>query len=381
MSAPSITAGEVLWPRSEPAGFIPGPEQSALRESLRALLGKHGDIAQVREASSTERGFSMSLWRALVDDMSVTTLAASEDRGGLGYGVAELATILEECGRALVCEPVYSSAVLGVQALLLARPAEDDLLLAGVLAGDLLATVSALDATTDDLRAARTSAGWVVDGTVTHLVCGGTADVIVASAHCPDGRRLFALRPGVDDVRTERTVLDPTRRQADVTLRGCPGVALTEPEETGSAVTRLRDLATLALASENTGIVEMLLEMTVAYTSARRQFGRAIGSFQAVKHRLADLLVLLERARSASRYAAAAFAEDPDAARLAVAVAGAVCTDAAVQAAAEAVQLHGGIGFTWEHPAHSYFRRVMGNEAAQGGSRTHRSAIATLVGL
>ncbi|MGF6884768.1 alkylation response protein AidB-like acyl-CoA dehydrogenase [Nocardia sp. GAS34] len=380
MSVPLAATGEIRWPRSEPAGFIPGPEQSALRESLRALLGKHGDITQVREASSTERGFSASLWRALVDDMSVTTLAVSEDRGGLGYGVAELATILEECGRALVCEPVYSSAVLGVQALLLARPGDDDLL-AGVLAGNLLSTLSALDATTDDLRAARTSAVWVVDGTATHLTCGGTADVIVASADCPDGRRLFALRLGEDCIRTERTVLDPTRRQADVTVRGCPAVALTEPEETAAAATRLRDLATLALASENTGIIDMLLEMTVAYTSTRRQFDRAIGSFQAVKHRLADLLVLLERARSASRYAAAAFAEDPDAARLAVAVAGAVCTDAAVQAAAEAVQLHGGIGFTWEHPAHSYFRRVMGNQAAQGGSRAHRSAIAALVGL
>ncbi|MGW5515657.1 acyl-CoA dehydrogenase family protein [Nocardia africana] len=381
MSAPQVNVGEVRWPHSEPAGFIPGPEQSALRESLRALLAKRGDIAQVRRASSTERGYSASLWRALVDDMSVTALAASEDRGGLGYGVAQLATILEECGRALVCEPVYSSAVLGVQALLLTRPGDDDLLLAGVLAGDLLATVSALDTTTDDLRAVRTSAGWVVDGTVTHLVCGGTADVIVASAHCSDGRRLFAVRPGEDCVRTERVVLDPTRRQADVVLRAAPGVVLTVPEGTATAATRLRDLATLALASENTGIIDMLLETTVSYVSTRRQFDRAIGSFQAVKHRLADLLVLLERARSASRYAAAAYAEDPDAARLAVAVAGAVCTDAAVQTAAEAVQLHGGIGFTWEHPAHSYFRRVMGNEAAQGGSRAHRGTIAALVGL
>ncbi|MBU3067689.1 acyl-CoA/acyl-ACP dehydrogenase [Nocardia sp. NEAU-G5] len=379
MSTPLAAAGEIRWPRSETAGFIPGPEQFALRESLRALLGKRGDITQVREASSTERGFSASLWQALVDDMSVTRLAVPEDRGGLGYGVAELATILEECGRALVCEPVFSSAVLGVQALLLTRP--DDDLLEGVLGGDLLATVSALDATTDDLRASRTSAGWVVDGTVTHLTCGGDADVVVASADSQDGRRLFALRPGRDCVRTERTVLDPTRRQADVTLRGARAVALTEPGETAAAATRLRDLGALALASENTGIVDMLLEMTVAYTSTRRQFDRAIGSFQAVKHRLADLLVLLERARSASRYAAAAFAQDPDAARLAVAVAGAVCTDAAVQAAAEAVQLHGGIGFTWEHPAHSYFRRAMGNEAAQGGSRTHRATIAALVGL
>ncbi|MDF2468083.1 MAG: mmgC 5, partial [Rhodococcus erythropolis] len=111
------------------------------------------------------------------------------------------------------------------------------------------------------------------------------------------------------------------------------------------------------------------------------QFGRPIGSFQAVKHRLADVLVLLERARSASRYAAAVYDEAPDTARLAIAVAGAVCTDAAIDAAAEAVQLHGGVGFTWEHPAHSYFRRALGNEAVQGDSRTHRARIAELIGI
>ncbi|GAA5055116.1 acyl-CoA dehydrogenase family protein [Nocardia callitridis] len=379
MPTPS-TVVEPPWPRSEPAGLAPSPEQAALRESLRAILDKHGGIAQVRADSATEQGFSMPLWRTLVDDMSVATLAVPEERGGLGYSVAELATVLEECGRALVCEPVYSSAVLGTQALLLTSPDDQDLL-TGVLTGDLLATVSALDATTDDLHAERTASGWTVSGTVTHLPCGGSAEVIVASAHSVDGRRLFALRPGPDCVRTGRTVLDPTRRLSDVTLRECPAVALVGPDATDSAATRLRDLATLALACENTGIVEIMLELTVAYVSTRRQFDRAIGSFQAVKHRLADLLVLLERSRSASRYAAALYAEDPDSARLAVAVAGAVCTDSAVRAAAEAIQLHGGIGFTWEHPVHSYFRRALGNEAAQGDSRTHRQRIGTLVGL
>ncbi|WP_406277494.1 acyl-CoA/acyl-ACP dehydrogenase [Nocardia sp. NBC_00881] len=380
MPSTSVATAEVPWPRSEPAALSPTPEETALRDSLRAVLGKHSGMAQVRAAALSDLGYSPKLWQLLVDEMSVAGLAIPEERGGLGYSTTELAIVLEECGRALVCEPVFSSAVLGAQALLQADPADNNPL-PDVLTGRSLATVSALDPSTDDLRAQRSPRGWSVDGTVTHLAGGGTADVIVASASSLDGRRLFALRPDVDAVRTERQVLDPTRRQADVTVRRCPAIVLTEPDATEAVTSRMHDLATLALACENTGIVERLLELTVEYTRNRHQFGRPIGSFQAVKHRLADLLVLLERARSASRYAAAVYAEDPDSARLAVAVAGAVCTDAAVHAATEAVQLHGGVGFTWEHPAHSYFRRALGNEAAQGDARIHRARIATLIGL
>jgi acyl-CoA dehydrogenase len=295
--------------------------------------------------------------------------------------MVELGIALEECGRALACEPVYTSAVLGVQALLSADPGQDADLLAGVLDGSLLATVSALSATTDHVHAESTPTGWLLHGTATHLVSGGNADVAVVSAQCPDGRRLFATQPDAQLARTERRVLDPTRRRADLTFDRCPAIALTDVDVTEATAARLGELATLALACENTGIVDRLLEMTVDYARTRHQFGRPIGSFQAVKHRLADLLVTLERARSASRYAAAIYAQNPGSASLAVAVAGAVCTDAAVHAAAEAIQLHGGVGFTWEHPAHSYFRRAMGNEALQGDSRAHRARIATLIGI
>ncbi|WP_433203091.1 acyl-CoA dehydrogenase family protein [Nocardia sp. CA-107356] len=378
MSAPAI---EMPWPRTDPPALTPGPEQSELREVIRGLLAKHSDIEQVRTATSTDLGYSPQLWKSLVDDMSVTALAVPEDRGGLGYGMVELGIVLEECGRALACAPVYTSAVLGVHALLSADPIQGDDLLAGVLDGSLLAAVSTLSPAADQVHAESTPAGWLLRGTATHLVGGGTADVAVVSAQCPDGRRLFATQPGAQLVRTERGVLDPTRRRADLTFDRCPAIALTEVDATEATAARLGELATLALACENTGIVDRLLEMTVAYAQTRHQFGRPIGSFQAVKHRLADLLVTLERARSASRYAAAIYAQDPGSASLAVAVAGAVCTDAAVHAAAEAIQLHGGIGFTWEHPAQSYFRRAMGNEAIQGDSRAHRARIATLIGI
>lgn len=373
---------EVPWPRTEPAALEPGPERIELRDSLRALLARHSDIEQVRAASESELGYSPRLWRLLAEDMSVAAIAVPEDRGGLGYGTAELATVLEECGRALVCEPVLTSAVLGAQALLAAadRDAVADVL-AEVLTGATVATVSALDPATDRLTAEPTAHGWLLTGTVGHVLGGATADLVIATAETPDGVRLFAFRPGPAVTRTPLTVLDPTRGQADITVHRRAALALTDPATTPATVTRLRDLTTLAIACEHTGIVERLVDTTVAYTRARQQFGRPIASFQAIKHRLADLLVLLERARSASRYAAAVFAEDPDGARLAVAVAGAVCTDAALTAAAEAVQLHGGVGFTWEHPAHSYYRRVLGNEAAHGDARTHRAGVAALLGL
>ncbi|WP_051162129.1 acyl-CoA dehydrogenase family protein [Nocardia brevicatena] len=373
---------EAPWPRTEPAALNPNAEQIELRDTLRALFARHSDIEQVRTTSATELGYSPDLWRMLIEDMSVAAIAVPEDRGGLGYGTAELATILEECGRALVCEPVLTSAVLGAQALLLADDPEPVAeLLESVLTGESLATVSALDPATDRVRAEREGGEWALDGTITHLLGGATADIVVTTADTPDGSRLFAFRAGPWTERSPRTVLDPTRRQADTTLRRCPALALTTPAGIPTATARRRDLTTLAVACENTGVVDRLVETTIAYTRTRHQFGRPIGSFQAIKHRLADLLVLSERARSASRYAAAAYAEDPDSARAAIAVAGAVCTEAAVTAAEEAVQLHGGVGFTWEHPAHSYYRRALGNEAAHGDARAHRARLAALLGL
>ncbi|MGW1738691.1 acyl-CoA dehydrogenase family protein [Nocardia sp. NPDC001965] len=379
MSSTSASV-EAPWPEAEPAALTPGPEQEQLRETLRALLAKHSGIEQVRAVAQSVTGYSEQLWTRLVDEMSVTTLAVPEEFGGLGYSTAELAIVLEECGRALVCEPVLHSAVLGTQALLTAPSGTADIL-PDVLAGRSLATVSTLSTGTDELHARPDGDGWHIDGKITHVPGGATADIVVASAQTPGGRRLFALRPGPATERRPRQALDPTRRQADLIVRDCPAVALTTPESTPAAAARVHDLAVLATACENTGIVDHLLELTVDYAGTRYQFGRPIGSFQAVKHRLADLLVLSERARSASRYAAGLHAEDPGSARLAIAVAGAVCTEATVLAASEAVQLHGGVGFTWEHPVHSYLRRALGNEAAHGDSRTHRARIADLIGV
>jgi len=309
----------------------------------------------------------------------VTALAVPESRGGLGYGMVELGIILEECGRSLVCEPVYTSAAVGVAALLSTPDVADVLGL--VLDGTAIATATSLTPETDNVRAHESGGTWTLTGSATHVLGGAGAQVIVLSAETGSGRRLFVTTAGDHLTAPDREVIDPTRRQADVTLHQSPATPLTTAADHDRICIQLQDLATLSLACENTGIVDVLLEMTVEYVQTRHQFGRPIGSFQAVKHRLADVFRELERARSACRYAAAVYDEDPATARLAIAVAGSVCTDAAIAAAAEAVQFHGGVGFTWEHPAHSYFRRAMGNEALQGDSRAHRARIATLIGI
>lgn len=381
MTLTTHAIAEPPWPRSDPPTLTPGAEQQELREAVRGLLAKHSGIESIREVSTSTLGFSRGLWQLLTGDMSVASLAVPEADDGLGYGTAELGIILEECGRALVCEPVLTSAVLGTQALLFGAAAEEiKPLLTQTMDGSLISTVSTLDPGRDDVHAELDSLGWVLTGSAKQVVGGDSADIVIVSAAADDGRRIFALRP---DTRTRavRDTIDPTRRLADITLDRQSAIPLTSPDDTETFRSRINDLAILALACENTGIVDRLLELTLEYVQTREQFGRPIGSFQAIKHRLADLLITLERARSASRYAAAAYADDPAEAQLAIAVAGAVCTDAALEAAAEAIQLHGGVGFTWEHPAHSYFRRALGNEALQGDSRTHRARIANLIGI
>ncbi|SNS77866.1 acyl-CoA dehydrogenase family protein [Rhodococcoides kyotonense] len=378
--APSTITIEAPRPRFEPAALTPGDEQAGIRDAVRGIFAKYATVEQIRTVSQTPLGYSSEQWTRLVDDMSVTTLAAPEDQGGLGYGMVELGIILEECGRSLSPEPVYSSAVLGVQAFLHA-PTHTDEARKKLLDGSAVAAVSTLTTEGDRILARKTESGWILDGESHNVVGGSGADVVVVSAQYEDGVGVFALETERHVDARPRTVLDPTRRQADLTVTQSPAILLASAEHSATYIAHLRDLSTLALASENTGIADAVLDMTVEYVKTRSQFGRPIGSFQAVKHRLADVLIELERARSAARYAAAVYDGRPDDAHLAIAVAGAVCIDAALHAVHEAVQLHGGVGFTWEHPAHSYLRRALGNEAIQGDSRTHRARIADLVAL
>ena len=355
------------------------PGDAALRAAMRDLLESAGDIDEVRRVAGTEVGHSAELWSALAESMSVMTMAVPEPTG-LGFGLTELCAVIEECGRSLRPEPVILSAAIGVHALLLGPDDELGALLAGALDGSRIVTTTSLTPRSDELTAEWDGGGWLVTGRAPSVASGHAADVVILTAETGTGRMLFAV-PTDDRVqRTQLESLDPTRRIT--TLRwDSAAIALTDHDQTPRTAVTLRDRAVIALAAENVGITGALVDMTLDHTQARRQFGRQIASYQAIKHRLADMYVDLERARSATRYAAALYDIDPTRAELAASVAGAVAGDVVVRTSTETIQLHGGIGFTWEHAAHNYYRRALVNETLFGDTAAHRRRIAQMLAL
>ena len=372
------------WPLADASALAPVPEHEDLRKVMRDILETHASHEQVRRAAESPQGYSPDLWSLLNDEMNVGTLAVPEDQGGLGFGIGVLAVILEEAGRALLPEPLLTSAVLGVHAVLAAPsdsvPAD---IVTGVLEGRLVVTVAAEASADSALTASDEAGALTVSGRIGRVLLGETADLVVVSAKCLGEESLYLvdLRGHGVAGRTALEVLDLTRRQARIDLDSAPAYLLAGRGDAAPALAELATLATVALAAEHVGMIEAMLEMTTEYVGQRHQFGRPLGSFQAIKHRLADMLVDLERARSAARYAAAMFDEDPVSVDLPAAVAGVICTDAVIRVAHETVQLHGGIGFTWEHPAHFFVRRALGDEATFGTARAQRALIAELLGV
>ncbi|RHW24898.1 acyl-CoA dehydrogenase [Nocardioides immobilis] len=365
------------WPELHPELLAPVPEREELRQVVREVLAKHADHEQVRAAADSAAGYSEDLWRLLNVELEISRLAVAENLGGNGFGLQELFVVIEECGAGLLPEPVLSSAALGCQALAAADdPASITDLLTPALSGELVVTVAT---GADPLTAAQDPDGrWRVSGGRARVLHGAAAGLVVVDAVTPQGAVLFAVA-ATDVAVRPRTTVDLTRRQADLSFDAAPARLLVGVPRAAAVIDRLDLIGRAALAAEHTGIVGELLDRTCEYVTQRDQFGRAVGSFQAIKHRLADVLVDRERARSASRYAAAVLDGEPDTAALPVAVAAAACADAAMRTAHEAVQLHGGIGFTWEHRAHYYVRRVLGDEGLFGASREHRARIAELV--
>ena len=371
------------WPESDAAVLAPVAEHEDLRKVVRDLLQTHASHEQVRRSLESPEDYSSQLWSLLNDEMDVSSLAVSEDRGGLGFGLGVLAVVLEEGGRALLPEPLLMSSVLGARAML-AAPASTlpDELVTGVLTGRLVATVATDGHADGHLTASRDAAAYTVTGHVGRVVHGHSADLLLAPAVGDAGESLYLLDlRGAGVARTPLEVLDHTRRQARIDVEATPAFLVAGPEDWPAVRSELAALTSVALAAEHVGMIEAMLEMTRTYAGQRHQFGRPLASFQVIKHRLADMLVDLERSRSAARYAAALFDQEPASAGLAAAVAGAICTDAVIRTAHDTVQLHGGVGFTWEHPAHFYVRRALGDEAVFGSARLHRARIAALLGL
>ncbi|MFB7954486.1 MULTISPECIES: acyl-CoA dehydrogenase family protein [unclassified Streptomyces] len=381
-------------------------EQDEIRRTLRTLLTRHGTPDDVGDAALTADGYDTALWRRLARDLGLPGLALPEKYGGVGCGLAELAVACEETGRALLPSPLIATAALAAPLIAaLGTAAQRAELLPRIAAGELTAALAvpgaaltaALGLTADPTggtwagggRAGGVQAASAATGTTTRrlygevdqVLDGHSADLLLVAAHTggfPRSRTLlFLVRPEAATglVRTRHTTLDGTRPSARVELRDT-GAELLGADDTRDVIGALAGVggpAAALLAAEAVGSAASALERTVEHVKAREQFGRPIGSFQAVKHRLADLYVQVRAARSAAYYAA----WDPTAGGLALAQA----LEALRLTAAEAVQLHGGIGFTWEHEAHLYFKRAAAAELFLGPGHALRDHAARQAGL
>ncbi|WP_333768538.1 acyl-CoA dehydrogenase family protein [Streptomyces sp. IBSBF 2435] len=364
-----------------------------LRAAVRALLADRCGHAAVLGRVETAEPYDPALWRTLAADLGLAGLLVPEKLGGQGASAREAAVVLEELGGAVAPLPFLGSAVLATSALL-ACDTEDPAtaaLLGRLAAGGAVAALAVpLSAAPGDgfPAAVRADAGGRLTGAVTSVADALTADVLVVPAVGPEGPGLYEVAAA--EAAVERPVsFDLTRPLADLALDGARGRLLAGGDAAAAALGRALLTGAGLLASEQLGLAQWCLDETVRYLGQRRQFGRVVGSFQALKHRLADLWLDVVSARAAARNAAGALAaqassSDPAVAAeaaLAVAVAQAYVSPAAVRAAEEAVQLHGGIGMTWEHPAHLYLKRAKADGIALGTAGRHRSALAACVGL
>ncbi|MFF5773582.1 acyl-CoA dehydrogenase family protein [Streptomyces californicus] len=377
-------------------------EQHAIRRTLRDLLARSGGPEAIPAAVRTAEGHDPDLWRRLAEELGLPGLALPEEYGGAGCGATESALVCEEAGRALLPTPLLATSGLAAPLIAaLGTPDQRAALLPPIAAGDLTAALVlpggslalALGLIGDNLGGAWAGGGRaggiqareergarLLYGEAERVPDGHSAGLLVVAAHTggyPRSRTQLFLVPGDAPgvVRTRLTALDETRPLARVELREAPAELLgaDDTADAAGALAATGRTAAALLAAEAVGTAASALERTVEYVKTREQFGRPVGSFQAVKHRIADLYVRVEAARSAAYYAA----RDPEAGPLALAQA----LEAARITTGEAIQLHGGIGFTWEHVAHRYFKRAAGDELLFGPVHRLRDHAARRAGL
>ncbi len=366
--------------------FAFSEEQEFLRQTAREWLEKKSPSAKVRELMETAEGFDRGQWEELAG-LGWHAMAIPEEYGGAGYGFLEVAVLLEEMGRALLPAPFLSTVVLAANAILLAGSEDQKAaLLPGIAAGETIATVAVGEESglwepeAIATVASSDGAGWSISGVKKYVLDGHTADVIVVAARAGDEVGLFVVREGAAGLSAEPLpTMDPTRKLADVTLDGVAAERL--GGDASATIEKLLQVASVALAVEGVGGAQKVLEASVQYAKDRVQFGRPIGSFQAIKHKCADMLVAVESSKSAAYYGAWSVAEDNSELPIVAPLAKSYCTEAYFQCAAENIQVHGGIGFTWEHDAHLYFKRAKSNELMFGDPAHHRALLADRLGL
>ncbi|MFR9804073.1 acyl-CoA dehydrogenase family protein [Pseudonocardia sp. RS010] len=361
--------------------------QTLLRDTVRSFFDTTLDGFRRRELIDSPDGHDPVLWRRMAGELGLHGLAVPEHLGGQGSSFFELTVAVHEAGRVLLTGPFLASAVLAGSCLAYAGAEEH---LAGVADGSTIATLAVADPDGgwepnhwgSGVTARTTADGIRLSGTSGHVLDGGLADLLVVAARGAEGLGLYVVRGAEPGVRPlELPVLDRTRRMATVEFDDAWAEPLGDPGEAEHVLARTRNAANAALAAEAAGGIARCLEMSVAYASTRTQFGRPIGGFQAVKHLCADMYVAAETALSAAWYAAWCVATDAPDATIAASLARAHTADAYTRVAADTIQVHGGIGFTWEHDAHLYYRRARFTAHHMGSAGRHRERVLAGLGL
>jgi len=364
-------------------------EQEELRQIVRRFLEEKSPETEVRRLMATPQGYDPAVWRQMADQLGLQALIIPEEDGGAGFGYVELCVVLEEMGAALLCAPYFSTVALATNALL---SAGDDVAkkrwLPSIASGETIATLAFTeDSGRWDLEAVTTLATerdgtWRLDGHKSFVLDGAVAQLVVVAATTDQGLSLFGVEGDAAGLqKTGLPTMDQTRKQARLEFDGVPATLIGRAGAAGPALERTLQLACVALAAEQVGGAQRVLDNAVEYAKNRMQFGRPIGSFQAIKHKCADMLLEVESAKSAAYYGAWAAASDDSELPLAASLAKSYCSEAYFHCAAENIQIHGGIGFTWEHHAHLYFKRAKSSELLLGDPAYHRELLASRLGI
>ena len=364
-------------------------EQEELRKTVRQFLEAKSSEAAVREQMETDNGFDAAVWSQMGEQMGLQGLAIPEEFGGSGYSAVELGIVLEEMGRSLLCAPFFSSVVLAANTLIhsgddAAKAAH----LPGIASGETIAALAFTepsgkwDESGITMEASGSGDSWTLSGTKMFVLDGHTANLIIVAARTGKGVSLFTVAGDAAGLtRTALSTMDQTRKQAKLEFAGTPATLLGAEGNGWAVLSKVLDLAAVGLAAEQVGGAQKVLEMAVDYAKVRVQFGRPIGSFQAIKHKCADMLLEVESAKSAAYYGMWCAAEDNEELPSVASLAKAYCSEAYFHATAENIQIHGGIGFTWEHPAHLYFKRAKSSELLFGDPTYHRELLAQRIGI
>jgi alkylation response protein AidB-like acyl-CoA dehydrogenase len=374
--------------------FAFSDEQEQLRDAVRRFLEAKSPSTEVRRLMDTIEGYDPAVWAQMANELGLQSLHIPEEYGGQGFTFVELGIVLEEMGRVLLCAPYFSTVVLAADAIINAgTDAQKGELLPGIAGGETIAALAFTepngkwDASGIEMVATGSGDSYTLDGTKMFVIDGHLADCIVVAARTAgtsgeDGISLFTVAGDAAGLtRTSLATMDQTRKQAKLEFSGVAAAPLGTPGEGWAALSKTLDQAAAGLANEMVGGAQQVLDMSVEYAKVRVQFGRPIGSFQAIKHKCADMLLEVESGKSAAYYAAWAAAEDNEELPVAASLAKAYCSDAYFHAAAENIQIHGGIGFTWEHDAHLYFKRAKSSEILFGDATYHRELLAQRIGI